>query len=392
MVERVATFQLLRSLVLEHLETNSASHWLRTIVLLTEFGRSYVSPEPVSGATDMLRLLRIQYPVPFTALESCIAQYTVIARMMRDGFGFSSPELVAGAAQGRISPWESTTSELWISGLSLQTQPHHIVNFLRMPASSAHRVIICISRSGRPTGHAIANLASHHDVLHAVNSWHLSVLGDYPVALSIALPGEFAIVAARQAAIREHFSQAQQASTANWTAAPAATDAQLANQLQASSSIAADDGVPPTGVLPPQLLPASGNWSDTLTSSATLPESALAEAAMDVTPTEAAPPPSTNSPVLLNRNVLMDMCSRFAEGTVVLARGLANSTSLEALTGFLSSFDTEPSSLVMTTLEDGRLSGDAFFAFKSAEQAEAAIRELSGKTLEERPVELSLVN
>lgn len=371
-------------------------------MLLTEFARSYVSPEPVSGVTDMLRLLRIQYPVPFTALESCLAQYTVITRMMRDGFAFSSPELVAGAAQGRISPWESTTSELWISGLSSQTQPHHIVNFLRIPVTSAHRVIICISRSGRPTGHAIVNLASHHDVLHAVNSWHMSVLGDYPVALSVALPGEFAVVAARQAVIREHFSQAQQASTAAWpvannlAAANNLSDSQLAPRPQApttTTTTTADDGIPPTGVLPSQLLPASGNWSDALTSSATLPESAVSEAAMDVTPaSETEPTPPSGGPVLLNRNVLMDMCSRFAEGTVVLARGLAHSTTLEVLASFLSSFATEPSSLVMTTLEDGRPSGDAFVAFKSAEQAEAAIRELSGKTVEDRQVELSLVN
>lgn len=355
-----------------------------------------MSPEPISGVVDMLRLLRLQHAVPFTALESCFAQYAIITRMMRDGFSFSSPELIAGAAQGRISPWGNTTNEVWISGLGADVQPVHLASFLRLgPTMTTDRLLICKSRTGRPTGLAIVQFASHAEAAQTASSWDQSTLDGRPISLSLSLPGEFTLRAVRQAVIHEELAKIQ-LSTGASSAQALANAAQLAqfqhSAIQNPPNSAHEEARALPPVLPPSHPLSSGNWSGALNAAAMAVDPHTDGAKANSGTTTPTATPQAPSPVLLNRNVLMDMCSRFAESTVVLVRGLAQGTSLNQLAELFASFETAPDSLVMTSLEDGRPSGDAFLAFSTAAQAELAIASLNGKVLNDRQLELSLVN
>lgn len=395
----MATFQYLRTLALEHLDSNSSPHWLRTFTLLSEFGRAYVSPEPVTGVSDMLRLLRAQHHVPFTALDCCLAQCAIITRMLRDGFSFSSPEMVAGPAQGRISAWDSITTEVWATGIGGDVEPQHLLNFFKMTSSSL-QIIIPVSRVGNPTGIAILRFSSHQEAMQALNTLNHSSFGEFQICLSLALPGEFERISGRQTVIREHLAHTA-ALAPSW---PTSSNSLPIVQAHLAPMPTSSDSAMQLSAALPSSPPSSGNWSGSVASSIAPLDNNYAHAGAQ--PAQEAPPvapdnttqisspvmTATQSPVLLNRNVLLDMCSRFSEGTVVRVRGLLPSITQAQIAEFFASFEFIPSSIVLTTLEDSRPSGDAFLAFNSAEQAETAVNSLTGKVLGSSPVELSLVN
>lgn len=103
-------------------------------------------------------------------------------------------------------------------------------------------------------------------------------------------------------------------------------------------------------------------------------------------------PTSTPSSIRTTKAALMEMCSKYQEGTVVSLRGLSYSASESQIIDFFLGFDVIPSSVIITTSEEGKPSGDAFVAFPTHELASRAVSSQSGKYIGPRYVDLSIVN
>lgn len=381
--------------MLEHLGSNTASHWLRTFVTGVEFGRAYGLTRVFDSTPEMLGMMRLPNTVPFTALESCLVQSTIILRMMRDGFSFSTADLITGGHQGRVNPWEMISSEVWIYGLAWDVLPHHIASWFSNTTLSAERdVIICLTHTGRKTGFGIVKFPSPGDASSALQRT-CDFLGGQRVKLVLSSKGDFEKTKARQGAIRERLLGSATSTHEPTSSLFTADTLHLSSQ---GMSVAPMEPIPS----------APSNWSGalhTLYSTASIPSEianttpitpnltmngqTMAQVQNQQTHVSA---PSTSHHGRLNREVLLEMCSRYPEGTVVSLRGLPYSASQGQILEFVSAYDVAPSSLVITSTEDGKPSGDAFIAFNSAEQAEQAVRTLNGKFIGIRYIELSLVN
>jgi hypothetical protein len=407
LVDRVSDFHALRSLYLKHLSTPRLAHWKRAFNLRLELHRAYGSNIHPGGIEDMMDLLRLERKPSFSALDECISLSHVILHMIRDGYSFTNPEMVSEQLRSPSTMWEIGPDSLWIFGLSWDIQADDVILFFNVCSIPHGGVVICLSQEGKPSGHAIVKFESAVDVASAMMR-DGDTLGSTPVRIRHTCRGDFDKTLSRQSAIRRRvFGNPRNVGDSNGKGIGTPLldyPASGATSMPSSShwSGALQTVYQPTSHVFTSLL--SGSTCDTPASRSHTPvRSASSAIAMQVDYPQLPPifsQPSSLKPlgnatatgIRLNRDVLVDMCTRFPEGTVVSMRGLPYSVSEAQISEFFSTYDLSPSSLVLTTTEDGRPSGDGFVAFINAEQASQAVRAQSGKYIGARYVELSVVN
>lgn len=420
MTDRLWDFQALRALYSKNACSVRPSHWNRVFNLRVEFTRKYGATIRPENSRDMLNFLRLDSKLgSLSALDECVGLASVVMRMARDGYTFLNPELITEKSRVPQTLWEMSNTVLRLAGLSWDVRVSDVLDFFSGIPLPPESVVLMLNRAGRATGWALVAFSSSSDASLAM-ARHGGILGRQSLRLSFACRSDFDRAVQRQRSIRhaviiplsdkiprsdtpiqanqqlERTEQSFVETNSRWSGAiktqyhPISVDF-----LEASSATGPRDATAlHSSANQPGLsfLGNSSNQMQTDDSNPSLNQSHSSTTSYAVLSQSSSSHSSSPGHHKTTKAALMELCAKYAAGTVVSIHGLPFAATDAQVHEFFSAFDYIPQSVVITYTEEGRPSGDAFVAFTSAEMAKRAVAKGHNQFIGSRYVELSIVN
>jgi RNA recognition motif-containing protein len=403
LLETEARFTSLRLLAQRHTFSPLQSYWKRAFNLRSELNRAYGVTEKLDLKIWMDRL-RIASNHLLTAMDEASAMVQVIQHMAREGYGFTNAEWVKERWERNSARTSLTTA--WVGGLTWDLTPENLLSFFEGCNLAPDGLVRCFTKTGRFTGLALLEFNSPMDFSEALLR-NGQYLGNYPIAVGPAARGEFERISRKQNHIQIQLWGPSPVAPHTQTA-PIAQNTSLVSKSQQQTrwSGALATVYEPTalhfaalsGLLQgsPAFLSPNGTLSGHSASS-TAPSNSTGQFAsshpsnsMQVDPFPNSSK-TTSGSTKLAPDVQRELKARFPLGTLVHLKGLPYTVSDGQIAEFFSTFPPEPNSLVFTTTEEGRASGEAFVVFPSHDQAAQAVRALGGQYIGSRYIDLLIV-